>query len=214
MKPFWRKTLAVVGVYLVCEIGARVSIPGLSADALAQFFRRGGATGLMSLYDRFVGGALSRGALLALGVMPYLSATIWMRFGRLVSPDLESVWRNDAERFNRWKRALTVVLSVVQSYGFAQFVQSIPGAVPNPGIGFTALTMSILTAGSIFTMAVVEGITRQEDDVDADIDDGREMPALAGAPAVMPTGSSDASREPDRAMPQPHTLPLTGHRPR
>jgi preprotein translocase subunit SecY len=175
----WRNALAGIGVFLYCEIGARVTLPGLNGDALARFLNNGGRTGGLSLYDLFVGDAVSLGALLALGVMPYIWARVMIWLASLASPAIGGVWRGDRVRGRRWTRALTISYSVIQSFGFARFVQSIPGVVSNPGVGFTVLTMSVLTAGAIITMELAERITRHSDDDD-------EVDGLASQPLVAP----------------------------
>src|SRR5439155_15838392 len=129
----WRKIGIFVGGLLVLEAGARVGIPSLNGQALTAFLR-GGSTWVLTLYDRFGGGGLSRGGVLALGIMPYLSARILMLLAGRASPALEAMAHDQHGRRSlaRWTRILTVGLSLVQSYGFARFVQGIPGAVVNP----------------------------------------------------------------------------------
>jgi preprotein translocase subunit SecY len=151
LPPVWRNVgLGVMGG-LLCEIGSRVVAPNIDGKAPAEFLRRVGAPPLLRVYDWIVGGALSRGAVLALGVMPYVSAHIVMRLGRMSIPRIAALYDNDSDRprLRRWRYALTFGLSVVQSFGFARFVQSIPGVVANPGPSFFAQTMMVLTAGAM-----------------------------------------------------------------
>lgn len=159
----WRKTGLALATLAVCEIGARIVAPGLNAQVLRDFLRGGSAGWLMHVYDQFVGGAMSHGAVLALGVMPYLSARIMMRLGRIVLPrEIESdETERQRKRMTRW---ITTGLALVQSYGYATFVQGIPGAVANPGFGFLAKTMAVLTTGAIGVMLLSERLTERRDD--------------------------------------------------
>jgi preprotein translocase subunit SecY len=166
-----RSRKAVVGLagLVLIEVGGRIALPGVNTQVLADYFlNRGG--GLLSLFDRFVGGALTRGAVLALGIMPYLSARIFVRLARVAFPSIGAMEADEVGRtkLRRGTRVLTVGLSLVQSYGFARFVQAIPGAVVRPGAGFVVQTMLTLTAGAIVAMALAEqfiGRTQDTDDV-------------------------------------------------
>lgn len=159
----WRKTGLALATLAVSWIGARIVAPGLEARVLRDFLHGGSGGWLMHVYDWFVGGALSRGGVLALGIMPYLSARIMMRLGRVILPrEIES--EETARRRKRMTRWLTVGLSLVQSYGYATFVQAIPGAVANPGFGFLAKTMAVLTTGAIGVMLLSERLTERHDD--------------------------------------------------
>jgi preprotein translocase subunit SecY len=173
----WRKTGFVLAGLLLCEIGARIAAPGLVGRVLGDNFRRSGRGGLLWLYDRLVGGALSRGAVLALGILPYISARIFVRIARAVIPAVGEMWTHDAGRtsLKRWTRALTVGLALVQSYGFARFALSIPGAVANPGAGFVAQTMLVLTGGAIVAMGLGEQITALNDADDTAGDENEQV---------------------------------------
>src|ERR1043166_4658293 len=136
-----RKTLFAIGGVVLCELLARVVAPGINDRVLGDYLRSGAPGALLKFYDLLVGGALARGAVLALGIMPFVSAWILVRIGEMVVPMRDRVSR-------RWTRGLTFGLAVVQSYGFARFVESI-GAVDHPGTGFVARTMVLLTAGAM-----------------------------------------------------------------
>ena len=161
-----RKVALAAAVLVVCEVGARIVAPGLNGQALRDFLHAGGSTWLLRLYDWFVGGALSRGAVLAIGIMPYLSARIILRLARVTWPRLESWWQTNSgvakrTRLTRW---LTGGLALVQSYGFAKFVQGVPGVVADPGVAFLAKTMAVLTAGTIGVMLLGEALVKSRDD--------------------------------------------------
>jgi preprotein translocase subunit SecY len=161
-----RKVALAVGLLVVCEVGSRIVAPGLNGQALRDFLQAGASTWLLRVYDWFVGGALSRGGVLAIGIMPYLSARIMMRLARVTWPQLESWWRSESgiakrTRLTRW---ITGGLALVQSYGFAKFVQNIPGVVAHPGVGFLAKTMAVLTAGTIGVMLISEALVKARSD--------------------------------------------------
>lgn len=163
-EAFERSRKAVVGLagLVLIEVGGRIALPGLNTQVLADYLlRRGG--GLLSLFDRFVGGAMTRGAVLALGIMPYLTARIMVRLIRVAFPAIGAMDADEVGRtkLRRGTRFLTVGLSLIQSYGFARFMQAIPGAVARPGAGFVVQTMLTLTAGAIVVMALAEQFTGQ-----------------------------------------------------
>jgi len=166
----WRKLALALVALLVCEVGARVALPGVDPRALAAYLRPG-AGGLLALYDWVVAGGVSRGAVLALGVMPWLSATLLVRLARSLAPSLGA----GRATLTRWTRALTVGLALVQSYGFAHFAQSVPGAVAEPGAGFVVRTMLVLTLGAVLVMLLGERVTARDDDA---ADDAEERGAL------------------------------------
>jgi preprotein translocase subunit SecY len=178
----WRKTAGVATGLLLGEIGARIGLPGVDGGVLSDYFHRVAGGGLLGLYDRLVGGALSRGAVLGLGIMPYVSARIFVRIARTLSPSIGEMWEHQEGRttLTRWTRGLTVGLGLVQSYGFARFVQSIPGVVAHPGAGFIAQTMAVLTAGALVGMWIGERISaRDETDAPA-----READQPLGVPSL------------------------------
>jgi preprotein translocase subunit SecY len=154
-----------LGGLLVLELGARTVMPAVNGQALANYFHNGGGTWLLAMYDRLGGGGLSRGGVFALGIMPYLSARIMMRLSRVMVPAVDEMSHTPAGRIRLrgWTRVLTVGLSLVQSYGFARFAQSVPGVAP-PGAAFIVQTMAVLTVGAIVAMALSEQISRPDDD--------------------------------------------------
>ncbi len=165
-------SLAVSG-WLLCEVVARVAVPMPDARVLGAFLGRQGV-GLLGLYDRLVGGAMSSGSVLGLGLMPYLSARVFRLLARVVSPTIARLERSaDGRRIlSRWTMRLTAGLSVVQAYGFARFTQALPGAVAQPGVAYTLQTVAALSAVAVFMGWIAEQVTA--DDVDA----RREEPSL------------------------------------
>jgi preprotein translocase subunit SecY len=110
-----------------------------------------------------VGGGLSRATVFALGIMPYISASILVQIGGAVVPTVDKMQKDEEGRkkLTQWTRLLTVVLALFQAYGFALFTQSLPGAVANPGFGFMLQMMLVLTTGAMFVMWLGEQITER-----------------------------------------------------
>ena len=213
----WRKTGFALATLLVCEVGARIVAPGLNAQALRDFLHAGTSGGLLHVYDWFVGGALSRGAVLAIGIMPYLSARCYMYLSRVVRPRWAALWESETGRatLTRWTRWLTGGLALVQSYGFVRFVEHIPGAVAHPGFGFLAKTMAVLTSGTIGVMLLSEQLTRSRHDDSPAIEDVQpadDAPANADRP-VEPNALGHADSA-DRLLPPGQHPDVAWYRPR
>src|SRR5688500_10972041 len=147
---------------LVYRIGAQITAPGVDPVALIDFFRTQQG-GLLNLYDLFTGGQMSRATVFALGIMPYISASIFAQIAAAVLPQLEKMNKDEEGRkkINQWTRYGTVLLAWVQAWGFALFTQSIPGVVANPGSVFQVQMAFFLTAGAIFVMWLGEQITER-----------------------------------------------------
>jgi preprotein translocase subunit SecY len=196
LRGVWAKLAGVIGGLAFLEVGARIGIPGVTGRAVTDYLHGGGGTGLLTLYERLGGGGLSRGGVLAIGVVPYLSAKIMIGLAYRCIPRLRA--RTDDPREHRrlatWTRLLTVGLSVIQSYGFARFVESIPGAVAHPGAAFIARTVSLLTAGSIAAMIIVDQIARTSDD-EEEIELG-DAASLLGDAVVVPSAAIAGSSSP------------------
>ncbi len=155
----WRAVAVGTASVVLCAVGARVGLPGVDGRIVHDFLPAH-PSGLLRLYDLLVGGALSRGAVLALGVMPYLSALGFMAVARSLSPAVRSMSADEdgQRKLRRWTRRLSVGLALVQSYGYATFVEGIPGAVAHPGAGFLARTVLILTCGTVAAITLGEQI--------------------------------------------------------
>src|SRR6266581_3266880 len=123
---------------LIYRIGAHVTAPGINPQAIVYFFQTSGGGGLLGLYNLFTGGQLARATVFALGIMPYISASIFQQIAQAVVPQFDKMSKDEEGRkkINQWSRYATVVLAAVQAWGFAIFAESLPGAVMNPGFGF------------------------------------------------------------------------------
>ncbi len=160
----WQKIVFTFLCLLIYRAGAHVTAPGIDVQALTDYFQsQTGGGGLLGLYDLFVGGGLSRATVFALGIMPYISASIFVQIAGAVVPTVDKMQKDEEGRkkLNQWTRYLTVALAAVQGYGFALFTQSLPNAVANPGMGFILSMMLVLTTGAIFVMWLGEQITER-----------------------------------------------------
>ena len=156
-----QKILFTLFILLVYRLGAHITVPGLDVNILRQQFGQLSNT-LFGIYDMFVGGGLSRATILALGIMPYISASIMFQLLAAVVPTIEKLQKEGEQgrkKLTQWTRYTTVALSIIQAYGYAVFLSSIPGAVRTPGVLFMFTTVIALTVGAVFVMWLGEQIT-------------------------------------------------------
>jgi len=156
------KILFTLGILLIYRFGAHITVPGVDVGILREQF---GAlsSGILGIYDMFVGGGLSRATILALGIMPYISASIMFQLLAAVFPTVEKLQKegeDGRQKLTQWTRYTTVVLSVIQGFSYAVFLTS-TGAVSAPGFIFNLTTTIILTVGAIFVMWLGEQITER-----------------------------------------------------
>ena len=155
------KILFTLFILLIYRTGAHITVPGLDVNSLRAAFS-GLENTFLGIYDMFVGGGLSRATILALGIMPYISASIMFQLLAAVFPTIEKLQKEGEDgrkKLTQWTRYTTVALSMMQAYGYSVFLTSIPGAVATPGWIFTATTVLVLTVGAIFVMWLGEQIT-------------------------------------------------------
>ena len=160
----WEKIVFTFICLVVYRVGSHVAAPGVDVQAMVDFFQnqsKGG--GLLGLYDLFVGGNLSRATVFALGIMPYISASIFSQIAGAVIPQVDKMQKDEEGRkqITQWTRYGAVVLAMVQAWGFVLFTESVQGAVGAPGMGFKLQMAFILTTGAIFVMWLGEQITER-----------------------------------------------------
>jgi preprotein translocase subunit SecY len=162
-----RRVLFTCLLLIVYRIGAHVPTPGIDAHALALFFQQQ-AGNLLGFFDLFSGGALRRLSVFALGIMPYISASIILQLLAVVVPALEKLQKEGEQgrkKITQYTRYGTVGLSAIQGLGIAVGLESmqIRGAmvVPTPGWSFRLMTMITLTGGTIFLMWLGEQISER-----------------------------------------------------
>ncbi len=152
-------TLLALVIY---RIGAHIFAPGVNVQAVTDFIRNSAAAGFFGLYDT-LGGGLSRATVFALGIMPYISASIIFQLAGGIVPSVAKMQKDEEgkKKLTQWTRYVTVAISLSQAYTFAVFTESIPGAVAAPSF-WTRLTMVVvLTTGAVFVMWLGEQITER-----------------------------------------------------
>jgi preprotein translocase subunit SecY len=169
VQNIWRTTelkdriLFTLLCLVIYRVGAHVTVPGVDVIALTDFFANQGKNGLLGLYDLFVGGGLSKATVFALGIMPYISSSIFIQIAGAVVPQVDKMQKDEEGRkkLEQWTRYLTVALAVVQAWGFALFTESLPGAVAAPGFAFKIQMVLFLTTGAVVVMWLGEQITER-----------------------------------------------------
>lgn len=174
-------TLALLVVY---RIGAHIPTPGINTEALRKFLiEKGGA--VVGFFDIFSGGALSQMAIFALGIMPYISASIILQLLTVVIPTLGKLAKEGEtgrKKIIKYTRYGTVVIAAIQSFGIAVGLEGMSGGefVQNPGWSFRLITMITLTTGTVFLMWLGEQITERG------IGNGISLIIFAGIVAGLP----------------------------
>src|SRR5690242_19888133 len=158
-----RRLLFLLGALIVFRIGAHIPVPGIDPERLAELFhsQRGG---ILDMFNMFSGGALSRFTIFALGIMPYISASIIMQLMTVVSPTLEQLKKegeSGRRKITQWTRYGTFGLALFQAMGIAIALEGQRGLVVDPGIVFRLTTMLTLTTGTLFLMWLGEQITER-----------------------------------------------------
>jgi preprotein translocase subunit SecY len=188
-----RRLIFLLMALIVYRIGAHIPVPGIDPDQLAQWFnsQKGGFLGMLNMFS---GGAIRRFTVFALGIMPYISASIIIQLMAVVYKPLELL-RKEGEsgrrKITQYTRYATVLLALFQSMGIAIALESQPGLVINPGFLFKLTTIISLTTGTMFLMWLGEQITERG------IGNGISLIIFAGIAAGLPNavaGTLDLAR--------------------
>jgi len=158
-----QRLIFLVLALLVFRLGAHIPVPGIDPDQLAQLFA-GQKDGILGMFNLFSGGALSRFTVFALGIMPYISASIIMQLMTIVVPALESLKKEGQagqRKITQYTRYGTVFLATFQALGISVALQAQPGLVINPGLMFEVNTVVTLVTGTMFLMWLGEQITER-----------------------------------------------------
>ncbi|MEJ2483626.1 MAG: preprotein translocase subunit SecY [Gemmatimonadota bacterium] len=153
-------TLMALAIY---RLGAHIPTAGVNLQALEALAGQFQGT-LFGIYDMFTGGALARATVFALGIMPYISASIIFQVLGATFPTIEKMQKEGEEgrrKITQWTRYSTVFLCIMQAYGYGIFLESQPGVVVAPGWSFRVVTVLLLTAGGVFVMWLGEQITER-----------------------------------------------------
>jgi len=190
-----RKLLITFALLFVYRVGVHVPTPGIDTAALASFFDNARGT-LFAMFNMFSGGALDRLSVFALGIMPYISASIILQLMTVVIPHLEQLSKEGEQgrkKITQYTRYGTVGLSLIQGFGIAVGLESMtsPAGAPivmYPGWAFRFMTVLTLTAGTAFIMWLGEQITERG------IGNGISLIIFAGIVARMPTAVGNSLR--------------------
>ena len=158
-----QRLVFLVLALLVFRLGAHIPVPGIDPDQLAQLFS-GQKDGILGMFNLFSGGALSRFTVFALGIMPYISASIIMQLMTIVVPSLESLKKEGQagqRKITQYTRYGTVFLATFQALGISVALQAQPGLVIHPGLMFELNTVVTLVTGTMFLMWLGEQITER-----------------------------------------------------
>lgn len=177
------RILYVIGILMIYRVGSYVTLPGVDATQLTQ--STGNASSLLGLFDLFVGGAFSRAGVFALGIMPYITASIILQLMGAVVPYFQKLQREGEEgrrKINRMTRYGTVAITLVQAIGFSINLMSVsPNAIVINTYAFVVTAMIVLTTGTVFVMWLGERIT------DRGIGNGISIIIMVGIIAALPT---------------------------
>ncbi len=190
-----RKLLVTLALLFVYRVGVHVPTPGIDAAALASFFDSTRGT-LFAMFNMFSGGALENLSVFALGIMPYISASIILQLMTVVVPHLEQLSKegeHGRKKITQYTRYGTVILSIIQGFGISIGLEAMtsPAGAPvvmYPGWGFRIVTVITLTAGTAFIMWLGEQITERG------IGNGISLIIFAGIVARMPTAIGNTLR--------------------
>ena len=159
----WSRLTFLLLALVVYRLGAHIPVPGIDPNELQKLFE-GQSNGILGLFNMFSGGALSRFTVFALGIMPYISASIILQIATYVYQPLEALKKEGEagrRKITQYTRYGTLGLALFQSLGIASLLQSQPGLVINPGFAFKLSAVVTLTAGTMFLMWLGEQITER-----------------------------------------------------
>src|SRR5438094_2011481 len=181
------RILFTLGLLAVYRLGGHIPTPGVNADKLQQFFEQNRGT-FLGFVDLFSGGQLRRLTIFALGIMPYITASIILQLLTVVYEPLAKLQKEGElgrKKITQWTRYLTVILSSIQSFGIAWQLQRGGDFVVHPGPAFILMTMLTLTTGSAFIMWLGEQITERG------IGNGMSLLIFAGIVVGLPRAIAD-----------------------
>ena len=177
-----RRLWFLLGALVVYRIGTHIPVPGINASVLDELFRSQQG-GILGLFNVFSGGALSRFSILALGIMPYISASIIMQLCTVVIPSLEALKKEGEagrRKITQYTRYGTLGLAFFQAFGISIALEQQPGLVLNPGFAFQLVSAVTLVTGTMFLMWLGEQITERG------LGNGISLLIFAGIAAGLP----------------------------
>jgi preprotein translocase subunit SecY len=179
-----QKIVVTLALLITYRLGTHIVLPGIDPNALEAV--KGKTTGLLGLFDQFAGGAFSQASILALGIMPYISASIFMQLVTILVPQFQKIQKegeSGRKKINQWTRYLTVLVTVFQAAAYITYLQS-PGykeaLIPAYEPYFLVSTVILLTSGTLFVMWLGEKIT------DKGLGNGTSLIIMVGILARLP----------------------------
>jgi len=195
LSELWARLRFLFLAIIVYRIGAHIPVPGINPDRLAELFQQNEGT-ILSLFNMFSGGALERMSIFALGIMPYISASIIMQLMTVVSPQLEQLKKEGEagrRKISQYTRYGTLLLAIVQAFGMSVGLAS-QGVAFDAGFGFYFVAVSTFVAGAMFMMWLGEQITERG------VGNGISMLIFSGIVAGLPAAigqSFESARQGD-----------------
>ncbi len=189
-----KRILFTLGILAVYRLGVHVPVPGVDANVMLAFFQTQASGGIFGMFNTFTGGALERFSVFALGIMPYISASIIFQLLQTAVPYLEQLKKEGEpgrKKINQYTRYATIVLAIIQGYAMASFLaRADHNGVPlvttrafGPGLSFHLVTIITLMAGTCFVMWLGEQITERG------IGNGTSLIIFTGIAAGVPSGA-------------------------
>jgi preprotein translocase subunit SecY len=178
----WKRVLFLIGAMIVYRIGTHIPVPGINASVLDELFRSQQG-GILGLFNVFSGGALQRFSIFALGIMPYISASIIMQLCTVVVPTLETLKKegeSGRRKITQYTRYATLGLAFFQGLGISIALEAQAGLVLEPGLAFRFLSATTLVTGTMFLMWLGEQITERG------LGNGISLIIFAGIAAGLP----------------------------
>ncbi|MBN2077628.1 MAG: preprotein translocase subunit SecY [Spirochaetes bacterium] len=193
-----KRIIFTLVILIIYRIGAHIPIPGINVDALSEYFTQAQSSGLLDFFDLFSGGAFKRFTIFALGIMPYISASIILDLMKVVFPALERLSKEGNEgqkKLNQYTRYGTVLLCSAQSFGLTFWMKSMQtsaggSVVPeDSGIGFVIITVVAITTGTMVLVWLGDIITERG------IGNGISLIIMAGIVVRAPTAVASTMRK-------------------
>ncbi|MBL8381377.1 MAG: preprotein translocase subunit SecY [Burkholderiales bacterium] len=178
-----RRLVFLLLALVVYRVGAHIPVPGIDPTQLADLFKQNQG-GILGMFNMFSGGALSRFTIFALGIMPYISASIIMQLMTVVYPPFEALKKEGEagrRKITQYTRYATLFLAFFQAFGISVALESQPGLVMDPGLTFRFVTISTLVTGTMFLMWLGEQITERG------LGNGISIIIFAGIAAGLPS---------------------------
>jgi len=194
-----RQKLGVtLGLILVYRVGSFIVLPGVNSDVLAEQMSQLGSGGLGDILSLFTGGAFTRASIFALGIMPYISASIIIQLLSIAVPAVQKLQKegeSGRNKINQWTRFLTIAITLVQAPGYlASSVVSVPGVVQSPGAFWWFSAVTILTCSTLLIMWLGERIT------DKGVGNGISLLIMIGIIATFPQAIVQEFAHPDTTL--------------